>query len=140
MRGFLTHYAAFFRLPGVPRLLATALVARMPVGMMSLALLMHLRELSGSFAFAGGIVGTYFVAMAVSAPIEGRLADRYGPRGILIATGFVQPVALGLLLFAQPLHLSLAAIAPLAVVAGAFMPPISVLTRTLWRHRFDDAG
>jgi MFS family permease len=139
VRGLLTHYAAFFRLPGVPRLLVSALAARMPVGMMSLALLMHLRELSGSFAFAGGIVGTYFVAMAVSAPLQGRLADRYGPGGILVATGLVQPVALGLLVFAQPLRLSLAAIAPLAVVAGAFMPPISVLTRTLWRHRFEDA-
>jgi MFS family permease len=137
MRGFLTHYATFFRLPGVSRLLATALVARMPVGMMSLALLMHLRELSGSFAFAGGIVGTYFVAMAASAPVEGRLADRYGPRGVLIVTGLVQPVALGLLLFAEPLHLALAAIAPPAVIAGASSPPISVLTRTLWRHRFE---
>ena len=140
MRGLLTHYAAFFRLPGVPRLLVTALGARMPIGMMSLGLLMHLRELSGSFAFAGAIVGLYFVAMAVSAPIEGRLADRYGPRGILVATGLVQPVALGLLLFAGPLHLSRASIAPLAVVAGAFMPPISVLTRTLLRHRFESAA
>jgi len=137
MRGLLTHYATFFRLPGASRLLATALVARMPVGMMSLALLMHLRELSGSFAVAGGIVGTYFVAMAASAPVEGRLADRYGPRGILIVTGTVQPIALGLLLFAAPLHLSLAVIAPLAVIAGAFSPPISVLMRTLWRHRFE---
>ena len=139
MRDFLTHYAAFFRLPGVPRLIAIALVARMYVGMMSLALLMHLRELSGSFAFAGGIVGTYFVAMAISAPIQGRLADRYGPRGVVIVTGIVQPIALGTLLFTEPLHLALAAIAPLALVAGAFVPPISVLTRTLWRHRFERA-
>ncbi len=72
----------------------------MPVGMMSLSLLMHLRELSGSFAFAGSIVGTYFVAMAGSAPIQGRLADRRGPGGLLVVTGLVQPLALGLLLFA----------------------------------------
>lgn len=140
MQGLLTHYAAFFRLPGIPRLLAIALFARMPVGMMSLALLMHMRELSGSFAFAGGIVGTYFIAMAASAPIQGRYADRSGPRRILIATGIVQPIALGLLLFAAPLHLPLAAVVPLAVIAGAFVPPISVLTRTLWRHRFEHAA
>ena len=137
MRRFLTHYAAFFRHPDVPRLLAMVLVMRMPVGMMSLAMLMHLRELSGSFAFAGGMVGTYLVAMAASAPVQGRVIDRYGPRGALLVTGVVQPLLLGLLLLAQPLHLALAAIAPLAALAGAFVPPMSVLTRTLWRYRFE---
>ena len=137
MRRFLAHYAAFFRLADVPRLLAIALVMRMPVGMMSLSMLMHLREFAGSFAFAGGMVGTYLVAMAASAPLLGRVIDRHGPRGALLVTGTVQPVALGLLLLAQPLHLPLAAIAPLAALAGAFSPPMSVLTRTLWRYRFE---
>jgi MFS family permease len=140
MQRFLKHYVAFFGLPGVPRLLLIALVARMPVGMMSLSMLLHLRELSGSFAFAGAMVGTYLVAMASTAPIQGRLIDRYGPRGVLMATGIVHPAALGLLLFAAPLHLPLTAIAPLTIVAGAFVTPISVLTRTLWRHRFEDPG
>lgn len=138
MQRFLKHYVAFFGLPGVPRLLLIALIARMPVGMMSLSMLLHLRQLSGSFAFAGAMVGTYLVAMASTAPIQGRLIDRYGPHGVLIATGIVHPAALGLLLFAAPLHLPLTAIAPLTMVAGAFVTPISVLTRTLWRHRFDD--
>src|SRR5438132_13684819 len=97
MRRFLTHYAAFFRHPDVPRLLAMALVMRMPVGMMSLAMLMHLRELSGSFAFAGGMVGTYLVAMAASAPVQGRFIDRYGPRGTLLVTGPAPPLAPALL-------------------------------------------
>ncbi len=138
MQRFLKHYAAFFHLPGVTRLLGIAFFARMPVGMMSLSMLMHLREISGSFAFAGGMVGSYLIAMAATAPIQGRLVDRYGPRGVLAVTGIVHPVALGVLLFAGPLHLPLAAIAPLAMAAGAFVTPISVLTRTLWRHRFDD--
>jgi MFS family permease len=140
MQRFLKHYVAFFGLPGVPRLLLIALVARMPVGMMSLSMLLHLRELSGSFAFAGAMVGTYLVAMASTAPIQGRLIDRYGPRGVLMATGIVHPAALGLLLFAAPLRLPLTAIAPLTIVAGALVTPISVLTRTLWRHRFEDPG
>jgi MFS family permease len=138
MQRFLKHYALFFRLPGVVRLLSIALFARMPVGMMSLSMLMHLREVSGSFAFAGGMVGTYLIAMASTAPIQGRLIDRYGPRGVLAVTGIVHPTAIGLLLFAGPLHLPLAALAPLTVLAGGFVTPISVLTRTLWRHRFED--
>src|SRR2546430_5400853 len=93
--------------------------------------------MGGWFAFAGGSVGTYLVGMGPSAPVQGRLIDRYGPRGTLLVTGAVQPLLLGLLLLAQPLHLALAAIAPLAALAGAFVPPMSVLTRTLWRYRFE---
>ena len=140
MQRFLEHYAAFFRLPGVARLLSIAFFARMPIGMMSLSMLIHLREVSGSFAFAGGMVGTYLIAMASTAPIQGRLIDRYGPRGVLAVTGIVHPTAIGLLLFAAPLHLPLTAIAPLTMLAGGFVTPISVLTRTLWRHRFEDPG
>ena len=39
MQRFLKHYLAFFRVPGVARLQMIALVARMPVGMMSLSML-----------------------------------------------------------------------------------------------------
>jgi predicted MFS family arabinose efflux permease len=137
MQRFLTRYLAFFRLPDVTSLLAMAFVARMPVGMLSLAVLMHLRDLSGSFAFAGGMVGTTLVAMACAAPVLGRIVDRHGPRGTLIFTGIVQPLALLLLLLARPLGLPLAAIPPIAAAIGAFQPPISVLTRTMWRHRFE---
>ena len=65
----------------------------------------------------------------------GRVVDRYGPHGTLVVTGTVQPLMLGLLLFAHPLQLPGAVIAAITMVAGAFSPPISVLTRTLWRHR-----
>jgi MFS family permease len=138
MQRFLKRYAAFFRLPDVVRLLAVVLAARMPIGMMSLALLMHLRALSGSFAFAGGVVGAYMVAMACAAPVIGRIVDRRGPRGVLIVLGTAQPILLGLILLADPLRLPLSAIAPIAALTGAFAPPISTVTRTLWRHRFDD--
>ncbi len=132
------RYRAFLRLPDNPALLAVALIARMPLGMLSLALLMHLRDVGGTFATAGGIVGSYLVAAALAAPVLGRTIDRRGLRGVLRVTGTVQPAALLLILFAGPLGLPLPAIAALAIVAGAFAPPIAVLMRTLWRYRFDE--
>jgi predicted MFS family arabinose efflux permease len=113
-----------------------AFVARMPIGTLSLALLLHVRDISGSFATAGTTVGAYLVAMAVGAPLQGRLIDRRGPRGVLLVTGTVQPIAMAVVLFARPLALPSTAIVGLAIVAGALAPPVSVLTRTLWRHRF----
>ena len=135
----LSRYAAFVRLPDVARLLAMAIVARMPLGTVTLALLLHVRALTGSFAAAGAAVGAYLGTSAAVAPIIGRWIDRRGVRSALIATGIACPAALFVLWLAGPLGLSKTAIALVAAFAGAFAPPITVLTRTMWRHRFSDA-
>lgn len=132
------RYRAFFSQPDVPTLLVTALVTRLPMGTLSLSLLLHVRALTGSFATAGGAVGACLAASAVTSPILGRIVDRRGPVPVLVATGLVCPAALAILLFARPLGLSPAALIAFAALAGAFLPPISVLTRTMWRHRFED--
>ncbi|MET0203091.1 MAG: MFS transporter [Casimicrobiaceae bacterium] len=134
----LARYRAFLRHPDVPTLLVTALVTRMPVGMLSLSLLLHVRSLTGSFATAGAAVGACLGASAVTGPFLGRIVDRRGPAPVLFATGLVCPLALAVVLFAQRLDLAPGMVIAFAALAGAFLPPISVLTRTMWRHRFDD--
>jgi MFS family permease len=139
MRGtLLPGYRAFLREPGVARLLATAFVARLPIGTMSFAMLMHVRALTGSLAVAGAVVGTYLAAAATTAPVQGRIIDRHGARPVLWVTAFACPLALLALLAAGPLRLPVPALFACAVVAGAFLAPISVLMRTVWRHRFVD--
>jgi MFS family permease len=132
------RYAAFFRLPDVARLFAMAVLARMPLGTVTLGMLLHVRALTGSFAVAGACVGAYLGASAVTAPIVGRWIDRRGARAALIVTGIACPAALLFLWGAGPLGLSPAMLSVVAAVAGAFTPPITVLTRTMWRYRFDD--
>jgi len=132
------RYGAFFRLPDVTRMLAMAVVARMPLGTVTLALLLHVRALTGSFAAAGVAVGCYLGASAVTAPILGRWIDRRGVHSALIVTGTVSPAAMLVLWLAGPLALSTTMLWLVAAVAGAFAPPITVLTRTMWRYRFDD--
>ena len=134
-----SRYAAFFRLPDVSRLMLTVLIARMPIGTVNLAMLLHVHALTGSFTSAGAAVGIYLAASAITAPLIGRRVDRRGARAVLVATGTVYPVALALIWAARPLALSAAGILACAALAGAFAPPIAVLTRTMWRHRFEDA-
>jgi MFS family permease len=85
-------YRAFLRLPDIPAMIATAWLSRMPVGMNALALLLFLREALGNFKQAGLIVGAFFVAMAVAAPVMGRLIDRIVPRLRLSVTGVIHPL------------------------------------------------
>jgi MFS family permease len=138
LRAAAGRYASFFRLPDVTRLLAMAVLARMPLGTVTLAMLLHVRALTGSFATAGAAVGAYLAASATTAPIVGRWIDRRGPRGALALTGGVCSCALLVLWLAAPLRLSATAISVVAAIAGAFSPPITMLTRTMWRYRFDD--
>ena len=137
MKRIAAKYGAFLRQPDVARLLLMSLVARMPVGMVAFAMLMFLREALGNFTLAGSAVGISFVALAAVAPIQGRLIDLYGPRRLLAVTGAVQPLALAATLVSAKLGLPFATIAGCAAVAGMFASPITTLTRTIWRHRFD---
>ena len=138
LRAAVAQYASFFRLPDVAHLLAMAVLARMPLGTVTLAMLLHVRALTGSFATAGASVGAYLGASAVTAPFIGRFIYRHGPRLALLVTGIGCPAALLVLWLAKPLALATPMLWITAAVAGAFSPPISVLTRTIWRYRFDD--
>lgn len=140
MRTMLRQYRQFFALPDVARIVAISTAARLPLGMMSFAMLMYLRDMLGSFAIAGTVVGSYFIAMAATAPVQGRLIDRNGPRWPLRVTGVVHPAALLALFLAAQFKLGFSAALICAIVAGAFVTPINTISRTLWRHRFEDGA
>ena len=137
MKRIARKYVEFLRQPDVMRLLVVALFSRMPIGMVGFAMLMFLRESLGNFALAGTAVGINFVALAAAAPFQGRLIDRHGPRLLLAVTGVVQPLALAAILFSASNGYPFAVVAACAALAGIFASPITTITRTIWRHRFD---
>jgi MFS family permease len=75
--------------PGLRRLLFTAVLARMPLGMWSLAIVLFVRERTHSFAAAGLSVGVYAAATAVASPMLGISVDRLGRRPVLLACAVV---------------------------------------------------
>ena len=136
IRTVVQRYSAFLRQPGVVRMLALTFVARLPLGTLTLALLMHVQAMSGSFAVAGATVGAYLAAAAATAPFVGRWIDQRGPHLALAITAVVCPAALLGILFASQLGLTQPAIYALAATAGAFVPPVTVLVRTILHQRF----
>ena len=138
MKGIARKYVEFARRPHVSRLLLVAFLSRMPIGMVGFSMLMFLRESLGNFALAGLAVGVNFVSMAAAAPIQGRIIDRHGPERLLRVTSVVSPLALCGVMAATLTGMPFIAVALLAAAAGAFANPITTLTRTLWRHLFDD--
>ncbi|HEY5367151.1 MAG TPA: MFS transporter [Casimicrobiaceae bacterium] len=138
--GLTARYAVILRMPDVVRILALTFLARMPIGTLTLSMLLHVRALFGSFAVAGTTVGAYLTASAVAAPLVGRWVDKRGVRVPLALTGILYPVSVGSVLFAESLGLSVAGVQAAAVCAGVFAPPVSGLTRTILRQRFTDTS
>ena len=135
----LARYRALFHVPHVRRLVLSGLLARLPMGMVGLALLLLVRENGGSYAAAGAVSGAYFVATAVGAPIAGRLVDRRGQTRILLPRAVIFPALLSGVCALALLDAPLAAIAVCAAAAGALMPPVGASLRALWPRMFADA-
>lgn len=138
MRSLIERYAAFFRPPGIARFVAVTFLARLPIGTLGLATLLYVRELTGSIAFAGSVVGAQLVSAAAMAPVLGRLIDTRGPTRVLQVTAIACSLAILVVFFAGPLALPRSGILLAAIVTGAFLPPVTTIVRTIWRHRFDD--
>ncbi len=116
--------------PGARSLLASSIIARLPLAMVSIALLVHVQQVSGSFALAGLVGGAYAVCGAVAAPALGRLVDRRGQTTVLVVGSLVTGAALitaGLV----PSDTPPAVLVGLAAIAGAAIPPVEACVRTL---------
>ncbi len=135
----LARYRALFLGPHVRRLVLSGLLARLPMGMVGLALLLLVRGQGGGYAAAGAVSGAYFVATAIGAPIAGRLVDRRGQARILLRRAVIFPALLGSVCALALLEAPLALIGGCAAAAGALMPPVGSSLRALWPRMFSDS-
>jgi MFS family permease len=119
-------------------MLASALVGRLPQGMSSLAILLLVRGTTGSYGAAGAAVGTYALASAVVAPLQGRLVDRFGRLRVLTPTAIGQSVALVALVVGAHGHAGAVVLVLLSGLAGALVPPIAPTVRALMGEVFSD--
>jgi len=111
-------------------LIASSIVARLPLAMFSIALLVHAQRLTGSFAVAGAASGAYAISGAVSAPVLGRLVDRCGQTKVLVSGATVTAVAL-VVTGVLPVTTPPAVLVALAAAAGMATPPLGACVRTL---------
>jgi MFS family permease len=133
------RYRRVLTQPGVPRTLIPYLLARLPSSMTLLALLLFVRHASGSFVTAGAVSAAFAVAVAVTAPLLGRLVDVRGQTPVLIATSLVHPLALAGVVLGAGAHLPAPAVLAAAAVAGVSLPPLSACMRALWPSLLPDA-
>jgi predicted MFS family arabinose efflux permease len=124
-------YARILRTPGVAVIVFATLIGRMPIGISGLAILLFVRDVTGSFASAGLCAGALALGSAIGAPLQGRLIDRRGvhmllPLAVMHAAGLIVVLAAG------EAGASTAVLAGASLVAGAATPPVSSVLRSRW--------
>jgi MFS family permease len=132
MRAAGERYGVVLRVAGVRRMLASSVLARLPLGMSSLAILLLVREHTGSFGEAGVTVGVFALAQAAAAPVHGALIDRLGQQRILLPSAAGQAALLVGLVLAARADAALAVLVVLAGLAGALVPAVTACLRALW--------
>ncbi len=75
-------------------MLTLSIIARLPLAMFSIGLLVHAQRLTGSFAAAGLVTAAYAVALGIGGPLLGRVVDRRGQTLVLGSTASVSLVLL----------------------------------------------
>jgi MFS family permease len=94
-------------------------VARLPVSMTGLGIVLLVSLTSGSFGRAGLLAAAYTVTAAVVAPMWGRAMDRFGQAVVLLLTVSINMLSVALLVAAielgWPLPVSLAAAAGIGI-------------------------
>ncbi|WP_322937461.1 hypothetical protein [Nocardioides bizhenqiangii] len=131
-------YGRVLRLPGALAFSVSGLVARMPMSMVSLGIVLLVSTRNGSYSLAGTVSAAFLVANASFAILQARLIDRLGQSRVLptAALGFAGGL-LALMLFVE---LDLPAPWPhlAAAAAGATLPQIGSSIRARWSHLVED--
>lgn len=125
-------FAKLLRHPGVARIVGSAVVARIPMGMTAILLVILFSQETGSFALAGIAVAANSLAFAAVSPWFGRMADRGRAKAVLIIVGILQPVSTGLLVLSMLLGWPVAVALGCAALTGAAVPPVAAITRERW--------
>jgi MFS family permease len=134
-----SRYRALFSVPGFTRLLVSSVVGRLPSGMFSLAILLFVRERTGSFLAAGFAVGAFTLAGALMSPVQGAAVDRLGQSRVLVTGAIGQGALLMAFVFVVRGGAPVVAVVAVAALAGVILPPISACIRALWPEVAPDA-
>ena len=130
----LSSYRRVLAHPGALRFSSAGLLARLPIAMTGLGIVLLVQAGTGSYAVAGGVAAVFMVANAVMAILQGRLIDTLGQYVVLTSASTVYGAAMGLLVWSVQSDWPIITSYGAAAVGGAMMPAIGSAVRARWSH------
>ena len=109
-------------------LFGLSILARLPLAMLSIGLLVHTQAATGEYTAAGLVAGAFALAQGVGGPALGRAADRRGQFAVLAAAALLSATAL-IVTSVLPHDVPVVLRVALAAAAGAALPPVGACFR-----------
>jgi MFS family permease len=122
-------YADLLKTPGVARIIAAQLTARLPSGMISLAYLLHIEQIFNSYGLAGLVLAATSLGQALAGPLTSRWMGYWAMRPVIILTIVVSALAMaGIAFVSMPIGAYIA----VGFVGGLATPPVQPAVRTIY--------
>jgi MFS family permease len=125
-------YVCVVRASGAPLPLLASFLGSLPIGMLTLGVLLLVQSTTGSFSSAGLASGALTAGNACGLLVQGRLIDRHGQTRVLVGTGLSCTALLIVLTVLTTRNGPLPLIVMLAGAAGACIPATISTMRVLW--------
>lgn len=125
----MNRYRDLLTTPGVARIIAAQLTARLPSGMISLAYLIHVERIFDSYGQAGLVLAATSFGQAVAGPLTSRWMGRWGMRTVISLTLVVSLISMAAVAF---LPMVLAGYMLFGLLGGLATPPIQPAVRTIY--------
>ena len=130
----LSDYRAALTTPGMRGPVVASLLARLPIAMVGLSLLLYVERATGSFAVAGMVSAAALTGVALGSVVQGRLMDRFGPTRPLLAVTGLFAIFVTVSVLAVEAGASVFVLVPLALGVGATEPMVGSASRALWER------
>ena len=124
-------------MPGVLPLFLASCVARLPMGALGLLLVLHTKDLTGSYGRGGVAAGVYALSVGLSSPALARWVDRRGQTAVLRIGGLVTAAAITVVAL-LPSDAPFGAILAASAIAGIAQPPTGACMRAVWPVLVED--
>jgi MFS family permease len=128
----LNKYRIAFADPRARAFSFAGFIARMPISMVGIGVLMYVESARGNYTLAGAVSAVGAVSAAIGGPITSRLTDRLGQHKILPWQIAIVVFAAIALIFTIPSDLPAFWIFIFAMISGFCSPSIGALVRARW--------
>ena len=136
----LAPYRKVLSYPGALAFSATGFLARLPISMVTLGIVLLVVGTSGSYGRAGAISAAFIVGEGVAAPLLARIIDRFGQGQVVLPAALAYGTGVTALILAVQADAPLPVALVLALFTGGLYPPIGSCVRARWSHLLQDSA